>query len=168
MNKKAIAMIVSLLAVLTIVLAYVVINRPASQVTLYVDPQTPSQYVGQDFTIKINISDVAYLYGWELKLRWNTTVLNVVNATEGPFLKSGGNTFFIPTINNTAGYIKLDCTLLGNISGVSGRGTLGTIQFHVKANGNCNLDFYDTILLDSSEQAIPHVVRDGHFSTTTQ
>jgi hypothetical protein len=163
MNKKIIA-IVSLISIVTIAVAYAIMNWLASPV-LYVDPKTVNGTVGQDFTINISTSNVADLYGWELKLKWNTTILEAVNVTEGPFLKAGGETFFYPKINNTLGYIAMDCALLGNITGVSGKGPLVAIGFHVKENGNCELNLYDTILLNSSEEPITHTVNDGYFST---
>ena len=163
MNKKAIIAVISLIAVVIIVfLAYMLLNKPAS---LYIDPQTISRPVGQDFTIGINVSNIGDLVGWQLRLRWNATVLDAINITEGSFLKQGGETLFVSKINNTAGYIVIDCTFLGELPGVSGSGQLATIKFHVKAEGACYLDLYDTILLNSSEQTITHSVRDGYFST---
>ena len=132
---------------------------------LYVNPSMSMAGVGQNFTISINISDVVDLYGWEFKLKWNSTLLDAVNVIEGSFLKQGGNTLFItPTVNNTGGYLRLDCTLLGDIPGVSGNGTLATIEFTVKATGECALDLYDTALVSSFEQPITHTITDGHFN----
>lgn len=164
MGKKAFIAIF-LLFILALAVVYVVVNWPKAQVALYIDPQTISRPIGQDFTININVSDIADLYGWQLRLRWNATVLSAVNVTEGSFLKQSGSTFFTFRINNTAGYIVIDCTLLGNQPGVSGKGQLVTIQFQVKERGACSLDLYDSILLNSSEQTIAHTIRDGQFST---
>jgi len=168
MKKKTIIISVSCLAILAIALALIiffwVMNRPTPSTVLYVDPQTVGRTIGQDFTIYINVSSVTDLFGWRLKLRWNTTILDAVTVTEGTFLRSHGNTFFYQTINET-GYLVLDCTLLGDVSGVNGSGVLATIQFHVKENGSCDLKLYDTMLLDSSSDLINHVVRDGRFST---
>jgi hypothetical protein len=133
---------------------------------LYVDPKAIKGTVGQNFIININILNVTDLYGWQFKLKWDSTVLDVVNATEGNFLKQGGgSTGFWPIINNTAGYISVYCTLTGNIPGVNGSGALATIQFHAKESGNCDLSLYDTMLINSSVQQIDHTVEDGHFST---
>ena len=166
--KKKTVIIISCLAILMIVFAYIIFNiimsRPASSTMLSISPQTISGTAGQDFTINVSVSKVTDLYGWQLKLRWNTTILDVVNAAEGTFLKSRGNTFFHQIINET-GYIVLDCTLLGDVLGVNGSGVLATIQFHVKESGNCDLDFYDTVLINSLEQPITHTVKDGHVST---
>jgi len=166
MEKKAvIAIFLLFILALVVVVVYVVVNWSKAQVALYIDPQTISRPIGQDFTISINISDIADLYGWQLRLRWNATVLSAVNATEGSFLRKGGDTLFVSKINNTAGHIIIDCTLLGDQPGVSGKGQLATIQFQVKERGACSLDLYDSILLNSSEQTITHTVRDGQFST---
>jgi len=166
MNKKII-IVICLLAVLATTLAYLTINIPSSPTAVFVDPPTATATVSQNFTINVNISNVVDLYGWRFKLKWNPTILDVINVTEGGFLQNEGDTFFFPTINNTIGYIDVDCTLLGDIKGVNGSGILATIQFHVRQNGSCILDLYDTMLLDSLEQPqlITHTVNDGHFST---
>ena len=127
-------------------------------------PQTVEGAIGESFTINISISNVVDLYGWRLKLRWNNTILNVMSATEGAFLRSRGSTFF-NQMNSTMSNLVLDCTLLGNVSGVSGNGILVTIRFHAKASGSCDLSLYDTMLVDSAEQTIIHAVVNGHFGS---
>jgi len=144
----------------------VAVNTSSSTATIYVDPQTSTGTAGQNFTVNINISDVNDLYGWEFKLGWNATILDAVDVREGSFLKDGGDTFFYPKINHTEGYALVDCTLLGTIPGVSGNGTLATIDFHVKDRGECILDLYDTILVNSAEQSIEHTVIDGYYYTS--
>lgn len=170
--KKKIITIITLLAILTITLAYLIMNRPASHATVYVDPHIIGKPVDQDFTISVTVSRVVDLYGWSFKLRWNSTILEVVNVTEGTFLRNGGNTFFDPKINNTAGHILVVATLIPNIPGseipgVSGNGTLATIQFHVKEDGACDLILYDTLLANSAEQSITHILFNGHFNSTS-
>ena len=81
---------------------------------------------------------------------------------EGPFLKQGGDTFHSFKINNTEGHMLLDCTLLGKVSGVSGNGTLATVEFYVKVSGESVLDLYDTILVNSQKQSITHTSNDGY------
>lgn len=138
----------------------------SSTTTIYVDPQTSVGATAQNFTVNINISNVTDLYGWEFKLGWNTTVLDVVEVYEGPFLKSTGDTFFTYKVNSTAGYIIVDCTLLGLVPGVSGNGTLATVKFYVKIADDSILDLYDTILIDSNEQTILHTTIDGYYYTS--
>jgi hypothetical protein len=134
--------------------------------TVSVYPPTVTASSGQNFNLDIRIANVFDLYGWEFKLGWNSTLLDAVNVTEGNFLKQGGNTFFAKKINNTEGYILIDCTLLGNVPGVSGSGTLATVEFHAEALGQSVLDLYGTILINSLEQSIPHIANDGTVTLT--
>jgi hypothetical protein len=133
---------------------------------VYVDPEVSVGAVGQNFTINVNISNVTDLYGWEFKLGWNTTILDIVEVYEGPFLKNVADTFFTYKVNSTAGYIIADCTLLGTVLGASGDGTLATLKFYVKSKGDSVLDLFDTILIDSNEQIIPHSAIDGYYYTS--
>ena len=168
MNNKNIIVISSLFIsiVLAVTLAYTIMKGSTPPVVLCVEPQTIQGVIGQDFTININISNVIDLYGWSFKLSWNTTILEVVNVTEGTFLRNG-DTFFVPKINNTAGYMLVDCTLLGNVSGVSGNGTLAIIEFHAKEGGACDLNLYETMLINSDEQSIIHTIVNGYFSSVS-
>jgi hypothetical protein len=134
--------------------------------TVYVYPSSKTVVVGQSFSVYIKISDVTDLYGWEFKLSWNPNLLDVIDVTEGPFLKQGGDTFFTKKINNTAGYILVDCTLLGDVPGVSGDGTLASVKFYAEEEGSTVLDLYDTILLNSLEQTIPHTANDGSVTVS--
>jgi len=135
---------------------------------IFIYPETSEGNVGENFTIEVKVSNVTDLYGYEFHLRWNSTLLDCVEVNEGPFLKSGGSTFFTYKINSTEGCMVVDCTLLGDIQGVSGNGTLTTIKFYIKTTGECLLDLYDTILLNSAEQAIEHLTTDGYFYAVTQ
>ncbi len=130
-------------------------------------PSSITAKVGQNFMINITIADVVDLYGWEFKLKWGGVLLDAVNVVEGLFLRIGGDTFFTYKINNTAGYMLVDCALLGNVPGVNGDGTLATVTFYVKSSGECSLDLYDTILVNSFEQIILHETEDGYGSFTT-
>jgi len=167
-NKRVFPFVVFLIALfftISVPEAIVFLDQNAALATMSVDPPTLKAPVGQSFTVNINISGVVDLYGWEFKLRWNNSVLDAVEVTEGPFLKGGSNTFFTFTINNTAGYILVDCTLLGNVPGVSGSGILLTVKFYVKKIGKSILDLYDSVLVNSQEQPITHTTTDGYYYT---
>jgi hypothetical protein len=125
-------------------------------------PASVNTRVGQYFTISLTVSDVVDLYGWELRLGWNSTLLGAVSISEGPFLKAGGDTFFSPKTYNAEGYLLVDCTLLGPISGVNGDGVIATVTFYAENMGTCPLTLYDTILLSSSENHITHQTVDGY------
>ena len=117
---------------------------------------------GETFAVSIAILDVVDLYGWEFRLRWNSTLLDVTNIDEGPFLKQGGETYFTSKVDNVENYILVDCTLLGVVPGVNGNGVLAVVEFDVRGIGESILDLHDTTLVSSLEQPIIHQSTDGY------
>jgi hypothetical protein len=166
MNRK-IVIFLTVLVIVVIAAAYFLINRTASMTIVYVDPGTIEKGVGQDFIVNVSASNVDNLYGWEFKLGWNAAILDLLGVTEGMFLKSGGSTFFTYRLNETVGYVLVDCSLLGNVGGVNGTGALASIQLHVRSGGSCDLNLYDTKLVDPSAQTIDHTANSGHFSASS-
>jgi hypothetical protein len=164
MNRKVIIVACLLTILVVVAIAYVILSSPSSTL-LYVDPQTVHGTTSQNVTINISISNVADLYGWELKLGWNASLLNLVSVNEGLFLKSGGATFFTYHLNTTDEHLVVDCTLEGNVPGVNGTGTLMMAQFQVIENGTCDLNLYDTQVFDSKGTAMSHLVHGGHFNS---
>jgi hypothetical protein len=138
----------------------------ASTATLSVSPASIRATQGQNFTISVTVSNVLDLYGWEFRMNWTTTLVDEVNVVEGPFLKSGGTTFFTVNVNATAGSMIVDCTLTGPVSGVNGNGTLATVTFYAKNVGTSPLNLYDVILVDSSVQVIPSQATGGYADVT--
>lgn len=141
--------------------------QAVSMSTVSVSPSTVTKPLSQNFTIDVIVSGVADLFGWEFQLGWNSTFVDAVNASEGPFLRAGGSTFFTYTVNATAGSIIVDCTLTGSIPGVSGDGRLGTLTFYAKSVGKCPLDLHDVILVDSHEQSIALQSVNGYLYVTS-
>jgi hypothetical protein len=143
-------------------------SAQAGSATVAVSPTSITASVGQEFSIDINISNVSDLYGWEFKLGWNESLLDLVSVAEGPFLQSGGNTFFTYFLNTTEEHIVVDDTLEGPISGVNGSGTLATVTFNTIGVGKCPLNLYNVTLLDSETPAQPIscsvVGGDGNFT----
>ncbi|HUW47377.1 MAG TPA: dockerin type I domain-containing protein [Patescibacteria group bacterium] len=139
------------------------VNIAESTVTaISVVPQLTSANLGQSFSINVTVSDVVDLYAWEIELSWNPSLLGTISVTEGSFLKSGGDTFFIYSWNDTQGHSLIDCTLIGQIVGVSGSGVLATVTFLVLGLGETPLDLHDEVLLDHNETQIACQVSDGY------
>jgi len=107
---------------------------------------------GETFTVDVNATGVSDLYAFQMDLTFDPTLLSAVSVTEGPFLPSGGSTFFISgAIDNVGGSVTATAdSLIGPTPGVSGNGTLLQFQFTAVAQGTSALDFANTILLDSS------------------
>ena len=165
--KKNIVIVLSILLISAVIVLLLFMNRTPTLARVYVDPQTAEKAVGQNFVVNLNVSYVANLYAWQVKLAYDHTILKLVNTVQGDFLGASDLTFFTYKVNATSDFILIDCTLLGNLSGVNGSGTLATIEFHVEQSGSCDLSLYDTQLIDPSEQIIEHSSNNGHFSSVS-
>jgi hypothetical protein len=131
--------------------------------TVSVSPSSVTSPVTQDFIINVTVFGVSDLYGWEITLTWNSTLLEAVGVTEGTFLKSGNRaTFFTYNIIATEGSLTVDCTLTGAFNGVNGDGTLATITFYVNSAGGCPLHLSEATLVDSQDNQIPSQTVDGY------
>jgi hypothetical protein len=168
MSRRSLLVIAFSLLILLIAAVYIGIYWPFSSVThatrVFVNPQNISAAVGQDFSIDIKVTDVVDLYGWEFKLGWNDTILHLQNVTEGSFLRNAGATFFTYNLNSTGPHIVVDCTRLVDLPQASGSGTLSTATFHVQQPGSCDLNLYDAVLINSSEQSMNCTTEGGQFT----
>ena len=111
-----------------------------------------SASVGQTIEVNLTVSGVHDLWGWDISyLTFNSAVLNLTQVTEGPFLKSAGQTFFISTNDvpmvqqGTLPSVAEDFP--ENVT-VSGSGTLATLTFHVLAAGTSPIKISSANLYD--------------------
>ena len=97
------------------------------------------EIAGPRFMVSIDVENVANLYGYSIKLKYNTAV---TTATAIIF----NNTFFPPEqtilreeVNDALGYVWFDSQMYGSTE-KSGSGTLATIIFLVDSTGATTLD----------------------------
>lgn len=156
--KKKFVLALALLLLLPMFGVHTVFNMEAirgSSTTIYVDPPTLTAPSSENFTVDINIEDVTDLFGWQAWLKWDPQLLDVVNATEGSFLKTSGTTSWIDGMNQSEGWIPIMCTFSDpSLPGVSGNGTLANVKFHGAGPGECVLDLYETKLFNSAPVSV--------------
>jgi hypothetical protein len=120
---------------------------------------------GETFMINITVTDIVNLYGWEIKLYFESSFLNCTSVSEGLFLKTVGSTYFNFSIennyNSTYGRVKAFDTLLRENPGVNGTGVLLTATFKAKKLGITFLDLKETVLADINGNTMPHAEVDG-------
>jgi len=163
-NRRAFLFILQLLVLISVLSmsAFTLVKQNSvSEATVFVSPSSVNVRVNQTFEVTINVSGVSDLYGWEFKLGYNTSLLEMVNTVEGSFLNGSKDTYFVPKVMSTDGYILAGCTSLRNVAGVNGNGTLATVEFRAKTLGSCSLDLYDTKLVNSAKQLVEHSEIDG-------
>lgn len=114
------------------------------------------------FTISVVIAHVVSLYGFELKLGYETTILDIINVDIQQFLNEPTYTVADET-HEAEGWYWLAVTSWRPAEPKSGSGTLAKITFKVTGLGNCTLDVYDDIFVNSEGEEILHETIDGEF-----
>lgn len=115
------------------------IANASPDTVLYVEPPSivdPTLTPGTSFTVDVMISDVEYLYAWQVNMSFNPDVLRIFDIVEGDFLKvQPEGTFGAEKIVNEEGWALFGWTTIGEYLGASGSGTLATVEFEVVAEG---------------------------------
>jgi len=103
------------------------------------------------------------LFAFQFDLNFDGTVLNANTVQEGPFLQTGGATFFLPgSIDNTLGVVGFNAnSLLGAVLGVSGDGILVNFEFSGISPGVSLVSLSNVTLLDSALNPIPYSTIEG-------
>jgi hypothetical protein len=141
---------------------------------LYIDPAsveylTPSY--GKTFTIDVKVENVTNLFGYEFKLYWNTTLLDLTNIQI--MWPPWPHNFVAKNETNEAlGRFWLGVTLIG-IPEFNGTTTLARLTFTITYDPiypetrTCKFHLADTILttiVGGTEQDIYHMIHDGAYS----
>lgn len=122
------------------------------------------------FAVEVKIANVSGLYGFEFKLYWNTTLLDLMNVNITPPAVWGTNYFV--GMNDTRedlGKYWLAVAALNPAPSFSGNATLVKLTFKntydpiYPNNVTSGLDLADTELSDIEANSIPHHVYDGEY-----
>jgi hypothetical protein len=147
-------------------------------------PNIHAKSLNQTFQVNVTLNNVApdmQLTSFEFKLQFNTTMLDIINLTNGSFLEAyalppnGGVLYYGPYL--VSDYVQFKGMILPNANGTrygpypSGNGTVATITFRVKyqpigipqPNAACNLTLFDTKLTDSLANEILHNTQNGYY-----
>jgi len=152
----------------------------SSTAEVFVDPSyifNDTLQSGSTFTVNVNVSDVVDLYTWQLNVSWDPSILNVNSLTAGEFLLRTASadmtaSFQIGSVinatDNVEGYTGMAESILGDVSGITGNGTLVSIEFLVVGYGESNLTInvvgtLPTILIESTNSSIGFTAVDGFF-----
>jgi hypothetical protein len=148
----------------------------------------PSVYhaksINETFSVGINIynvTDAMKLVGFEFKLGYNTTLLDIVDVQNGTFFEpfagspNGGMLYYGPYYG--ADYVLFAGFILPDVNGTwsgpfpTDNGTLATITFRAKYQSvglanppdSCVLTLFDTRLADPQANAILHNSTNGYY-----
>jgi hypothetical protein len=144
---------------------------------LFVDPKdnvfsTETTVVGDTFTVDIATSgwELPGLYGYEFKLYYDPTLLNITSAEypDGHFLDWTGNFPTPVIIDYEAGTALFGGILLGDVPGSTGSGVFATVTLQIITAPppilSCDLELKDIALLDPEGIDIPEYdVEHGYY-----
>lgn len=129
-------------------------------------PKTYFAVPGEEFNASVVISNIRWLYTYQIYVVFSPEILEVVRVIQGDFLRRGQyNTFWQPKWNNTKGEVQIWETLLSPDPESSGSGELFKITFRIKKPGGSFLNFTQTKLIDPFKALINHETEDGVATT---
>ncbi len=123
--------------------------------------------LGENFTVEIRTGCLNAYFdfgGWNAKLGYNTTLLDVLEVEEGsfiPYFRKADKRYFTANVNEEEGYINFTGGVLGRCATPCGWGTLAKVTFNAtylascSENGMCPLDLYDANLTNFGGGQIP-------------
>ncbi|MEM2130134.1 MAG: right-handed parallel beta-helix repeat-containing protein [Candidatus Bathyarchaeia archaeon] len=126
------------------------------------------------FDLNLNLEDADIFWdigGFSVTIKFNPSIVQVTNVTEGSFLKSFGSTYSYWEIDNVEGYAVMYVTQLPPRSTTYGSGTLFTIQFKGVGEGECNITMENSELAAWPDESkwvfiysvtVPHTTEDGY------
>lgn len=135
----------------------------AQATTIRVDPLQTQVQTGDSFDVSVIVTEVSDLYAFQFDVSFDPLVIHSLGVDEGPFLPSGGSTYFDQgTIDNVAGMISfvLD-TLIGSVPGVTGTGSVATLHFEALVAGVSPIELSQVMLLTSDIEEIPVTISNG-------
>ncbi|GEM_PF-2942853 len=110
--------------------------------TLMLQASTEQIGVGEQVVFTIKTEQVKDLFSAPFYLRYDPQVLEFIGLTEGDFLKQDNNpTAFVYAVEPEIGQVIVGLSRLGEVTGMSGSGTLALATFKAKNPGKANVSF---------------------------
>jgi hypothetical protein len=139
-----------------------------TDITTYIspDPKTIDVAVGGFFTMDIIVNNVDNLHAWQIKLYYNATAFQCLDAWVPADNVFAGKNPILPEPLIEENYVMVGATLTGGTA-FAGTGTLCKIKFQADRVGNSTLiwDRNDTFLVDPGLKLMNCTLIDGFAET---
>ncbi len=131
------------------------------------DPPTVQTPKGGTFAVNLQISGAQNVYSVPVQLNYNPAMLTLVNVSNGTFLSQDGQAVaLMHREDETVGQLTITASRPPGAGGVSGQGTVVTITFQAKENGQTPLTITRGGARDPGQQ--PITVNGAQASVTIQ
>jgi len=119
------------------------------------DPATIQAAKGNTFAVNLLISGAQNVYSVPVQLNYNPQMLQLVNVSNGGFLSQDGQAVaLVHREDEAVGQLQITATRPSGAGGVSGQGTVVTLTFMAKADGQTPLTITRGGARDPGLQAI--------------
>jgi len=125
-----------------------------AQANVYITPSTVLLSGQSTFTVDVMIANVSNLHAYSVKIVFNNSVINYQSSAKGPFLSTGGSTYFVTSPSPITDSVEVVEAILGAYS-VNGSGKLFSITFNVASAGISSINIASVILRDVNNSNIP-------------
>jgi general secretion pathway protein D len=126
-----------------------------SVAVLEVKPADAAVPVGQETRFELTAASVKNLYGAIITLSYDPKTVEFKAASEGALLKKDNQqTSFLFSNNIRGGTVDLYMTRIGDVGGVDGAGSLGTLVFQGKGAGMAEIVIKNVKLTNASREPI--------------
>lgn len=149
---------------------------PEPVTTVFVDPANitdPTLTPPKEFTVEIKLWNVTNLYGIDIQMSWNASLLNYTHHTvKIPVEKYSDGILHEPGMNikdevdREAGTYWLSYSSMYPAEPFNGSGIVFDVTFKVIGLGKCYLNIYSSDLADADGWPIEHKTEDGYFDNT--
>jgi hypothetical protein len=150
--KQRQTFIIFLAALLAAVIAVPTVGAAPPDPTLKVEPAQLEVPAGQRFQVRVTIAGVENLGGFQVRLAYDPSVLEVKDAAVEEFLTSTGRTKIPvgPQVDNDGGSVVLGAATFGDAAGPNGSGVLATITCKALGEGSSELTLEDVQVMDTA------------------
>jgi hypothetical protein len=123
-------------------LLHLVIVEASPQTVVSVEPQDSSANIGGTFAVNITVADVENLYGLEVTLSWNSSVLTVANIDDRIGHADGvlNNVVYVVQNSSQENSYSIAATSTNPAPPFNGTGNIARITFTVLNTGDSNLE----------------------------
>jgi general secretion pathway protein D len=131
------------------------------------DPPTIQAAKGNTFAVNLLISGAQNVYSVPVQVNYNPAIVSLVNISNGGFLSQDGQAVaLVHREDETVGQVTITATRPPGSGGVSGQGSVVTMTFQAKGNGQTPLTIQRGGARDPGQQ--PIVVNGAQASVTVQ
>lgn len=139
----------------------------------YVDPELvnlTAPAVGTPFTVDVKMANVTMMYGFQLTLEWNSTLLDLTSANPHVPTPWLGYDCWINQTQKASSYSLAIAPITGDAPTFNGSASVVSLTFQAikdpiyPDNVTCILNLTDVEIGDASANPIPHLTYSGNYS----